>query len=207
MAWPACTILFYKYGSGPKEVTTIGRVSTVQLNRAVAVALDRHGRPSLSPRQSCRLSLAFFANLAASQERREEAFFLSVCCSSPLPRVVSACLAHLKGGGRWSSRVLRLEGRGRTGHTTSDIFQPPKVLNMAATGLVGFSRSLFQPYLTVDFHNWGCTVHTRVDVGTCWCQSSSIELSRKLKKKGLGFEVIFCTYLLYLSNSFLYFVW
>ena len=62
-----------------------------------AYALDCQGRPSLPHRQLCRPSLAFLASLAASQERREEAFFLLVRCSSPCRASHLARLARLRG--------------------------------------------------------------------------------------------------------------
>ena len=77
------------------------------------------------------------------------------------------------------------------------------MLNIFATILTGFSRSLLQRYLY--FRDWGCSVHTRVCVGTRRSLPSlAWVLAAHLKNIGLQFVVIFCTYLLYLSNIFLY---
>ena len=43
---------------------------------------------------------------------------------------------------------------------------PPKVVNMAATVLEGFSRCSLFSFLPVYLHDRGSTVHTMIHVGT-----------------------------------------
>ena len=74
---------------------------------------------------------------------------------------------------------------------------PLKVLNTSATVLLGFSRSSLQT-LTLYSHDWGCTVYTRINVGTGRSYWSSGECSGKFEKE----KFTFCSNFLHLFVIF-----